>query len=75
MERDKKAMEKRHAVRVNQLIQETMAARLNGSWFILKIAMIFREETVSLTARVRELEAEMNKVRTDTGTMTDPLVS
>ncbi|PAV87324.1 hypothetical protein WR25_09431 isoform B [Diploscapter pachys] len=58
LERDKKAMEKRHAVRVNQLIQETMAAR---------------EETVSLTARVRELEAELNKTKADTGTMTDPL--
>ena len=52
-----------------------MAARLNGSWFILRIAMIFREETVSLTARVRELEAELNKTKADTGTMTDPLVS
>ncbi|PAV86969.1 hypothetical protein WR25_15085 isoform D [Diploscapter pachys] len=58
LERDKKAMEKRHAVRVNQLIQETMAAR---------------EETVSLTARVRELEAELDKAKADAGTMTDPL--
>ena len=35
LERDKKAMEKRHAVRVNQLIQETMAARLDDSCWLV----------------------------------------
>ncbi|VDO20002.1 unnamed protein product [Haemonchus placei] len=55
-EREKKQMERRHAVRVNQLVQETLTAR---------------DEIVRLTARIKELEKATNIQRVDSETMTD----
>ncbi|CAP33144.2 Protein CBG14695 [Caenorhabditis briggsae] len=56
IEREKKLLEKKHAVRVNQLIQETMTAR---------------EEAVKLTSRVAYLEEQLNPPRSDGETQTD----
>ncbi|CAB3400854.1 unnamed protein product [Caenorhabditis bovis] len=56
LEKEKKIMEKKHAVRVNQLIQETMSAR---------------EEAVKLGARVAQLEAILNSPKTDSQTQTE----
>ncbi|EYC16705.1 hypothetical protein Y032_0032g2447 [Ancylostoma ceylanicum] len=55
-EREKKQMERRHAVRVNQLVQETLTAR---------------DENIRLNSRVKELENLLNVPRTDSETMTD----
>ncbi|KAK6759464.1 hypothetical protein RB195_021197 [Necator americanus] len=57
-EREKKQMERRHAVRVNQLVQETLSAR---------------DEIIRLTSRVKDLESVLNVSRTDSETMTDPV--
>ncbi|KAF1747968.1 hypothetical protein GCK72_024434 [Caenorhabditis remanei] len=58
IEREKKLLEKKHAVRVNQLIQETMTAR---------------EEAVKLTSRVAYLEEQLNPPRSDGETQTDEM--
>ncbi|WKY15138.1 hypothetical protein Q1695_000556 [Nippostrongylus brasiliensis] len=57
-EREKKQMERRHAVRVNQLVQETLTAR---------------DEIVRLNARIKELEKADSVVRVDSETMTDSI--
>ncbi|EPB79652.1 hypothetical protein ANCCEY_01196 [Ancylostoma ceylanicum] len=59
-EREKKQMERRHAVRVNQLVQETLTAR---------------DENIRLNSRVKELENLLNVPRTDSETMTDTVQS
>ncbi|CAD6185543.1 unnamed protein product [Caenorhabditis auriculariae] len=56
LEKDKKMMEKKHAVRVSQLVQETMAAR---------------EESIKLTSRINELENLLNKPTHESSTQTD----
>ncbi|VDM52230.1 unnamed protein product [Angiostrongylus costaricensis] len=67
-EREKKQIERRHAIRVNQLIHETLAAR---RFIGVLRSHIFREEVLRLTTRVKELEKVVNVPRVDSETMTD----
>ncbi|CAJ0583433.1 unnamed protein product, partial [Mesorhabditis spiculigera] len=55
-EKERKAIERRHAVRVNQLVHETMQAR---------------EENAKLAVRIKGLEDRYVKTSRDEGTMTD----
>ncbi|CAJ0935612.1 unnamed protein product, partial [Mesorhabditis belari] len=55
-EKEKKAMERRHAVRVNQLVHETMQAR---------------EENTKLALRIKELEDRYVRTSQEAETMTD----
>ncbi|KAJ1369093.1 hypothetical protein KIN20_030488 [Parelaphostrongylus tenuis] len=57
-EREKKQIERRHTIRVNQLVHETLAAR---------------DEIVRLTTRIKELENVINVQRVDSETMTDAM--
>uniref|UniRef100_A0A1I7XIR9 GRIP domain-containing protein n=1 Tax=Heterorhabditis bacteriophora TaxID=37862 RepID=A0A1I7XIR9_HETBA len=55
-EKERKQMEMKHAVRVNQLVQETLMAR---------------DEITRLNARIKELEYILNRPRIDAETITE----
>ncbi|CAI4224047.1 unnamed protein product [Auanema sp. JU1783] len=57
-EKEKKLMERKHAVRVNQLVQETLNAR---------------EQIAKLKLRIEELESIINRPRVEASTLTDDI--